>query len=237
MFEAVSASDLVVKAIGVIVLFFAFDLWWRMAEAARAAGADGQRMALGGGAVLAVWVSLALLATLSSTLNEASRSIAVLPAALALGCIVVLLLLGLAPGFRRGFDAIPVPAVLAFSYWRAIFGGLLLAAYAAGRLAPGFGIPAGLGDLAVGMLGILLLALNAWRGGLPRGAVWLWNTAGLLDLAYALVLAATVLRPWAAQRGLPTNFAMQSFVIPVFVAIHLHVFGRLWRESRSAPAV
>jgi hypothetical protein len=220
--------------VGVTALFFALDLWWRVAEAVRVLGVVGRRVAVWAGVGLGAWVGLALLATLSSALNDAMRSIPLLPIALSLACIAALLLMGLAPAFRRAFDAVPMPSLMAFFYWRAIFGGLLLAAYAAGRLPAAFGIPAGIGDMAVTMLAIVVLALKPVGGEMPRGPIWLWNAIGLLDLLYVAFLAATVLRPWAAQRGLPTNFVLLNFVVPAFIAIHLHMFGRLWRESKSA---
>lgn len=236
MFEAVSASQLLVLVIAATVAFFALDLWRRAAEAARVLGADGQRAARGSGLVLAAWLGLALLATFVPALNDAIRSVPPLQAALSLGCIAAVLLLGLSPAFRRAFDNVPMESVMAFFYWRAVFGALLLGAYAAGRLPAGFGIPAGLGDMAITMLTILILALKPASGDVPRGPIWLWNAAGLADLISVAFLAVTVLRPWAAQRGLPTNLAMQNFVVPLFVAIHLHMFGRLWREARSASA-
>ena len=220
--------------IGITVAFFALDLWWRVADAARVLGASGRRAAGAAGLVLAAWMGLALLATALPALNQAIRSIPPLPVALSLGSIVAVLALGLSPAFRRAFDNVPMKSLMAFFYWRAIIGALLLGAYAAGRLPAGFGVPAGLGDMAVTMLTVLVLALKPASGNLPRGPIWLWNAAGLIDLVFVGVLAVTVLRPWVAERALPSNFGLQNFVVPLFVAIHLHIFGRLWRETRHA---
>ena len=236
MFESMSASQLLLVVISVSVLFFALDVWRRVAEAARILGANSRRAAVGAGIVLGGWSGAALVATFSAALNDAIRSIPSLPVALSLGCIVALLLLGFAPAFRRSFDNIPMPSLLAFFYWRAIFGGLLLAAYAAGRLPADFGIPVGIGDMVVTMLAILVLLPKSVGSQIPRGPIWLWNAIGLLDLLFAMFLAATVLRPWAIQQGLPTNFGLLNFGVPLFIAIHLHIFGRIWRESKIASS-
>ena len=150
------------------------------------------------------------------------------------GVVLALTWVGFKPPFRRAFDGIALESLMSFFYWRAIFGALLLAAYAAGRLPAGFGIPAGLGDIAVTLLAVVLLALKPPAGELPRGPLLLWNAFGLLDLLSVPFLGATVLRPWAAQRGLVGgNFALQLFVVPLFVAIHIYIFGRLWRGRRA----
>jgi len=231
MFE--SAAQLMVGVIIVSVAFFALDLWRLAAEAARAIGERHRRVAVGAGLVLCAWLGFALLATTVGPLNDAISSVPGLPQILSLAAILALLSLGFAPAFRRAFDSVPMESVMTLFYWRAVFGALLLAAYGAGRLPAGFGIPAGLGDMAVTMLAILILALKPTPGEVPRAPVWLWNAAGLIDLISVGFLAVTVLRPWAAARGLPTNFAMLNFVVPLFIAIHIHIFGRLWRAGRA----
>jgi hypothetical protein len=234
MSDSFAASQLVPAIIAVAVALFAIDLWRVVADAARALGPGARRAVIGAGLLLGLWGAAALLATLAAPLNEAIRSVPLLQPALALASIVALLLLGFSPAFRQAFDAVPIEAAMTFFYWRAVFGALLIGAYAAGRLPADFGIPVGLGDMSVTLLAILVLTLKTTFGEVPRGPVWLWNAAGLADLLYAFFLAATVLRPWAVERGLPANFGMLNFVVPLFIVIHLHMFGRLWRAARPA---
>lgn len=227
-----SAFELLPWLISASVAFFALDLWRRAAEAARLAG-GGDRAIVVVGVVLAAWLGLALLATHVPALGSAVASTPGLPPALLVVAIVAALLAGSPSACRRAFDSIPLESMMTLFYWRAVFGALIIAAYAAGRLPAGFGIPVGLGDIAVTMLMILVLALRPAGGGIPRGPFLLWNAIGLADLLIGVpILGAMVLRPWAAQRGLPGNFGLQLFVVPLFIAIHLHLFGRLWREKR-----
>jgi hypothetical protein len=88
--------------------------------------------------------------------------------------------------------------------------------------------------MAAGFLAVVVLASRPASGDLPRWPLLFWNALGLLDLlGVVLVLGITVLRPWAAQRGLVgANFTLQLFVVPLFVAVHICIFGRLWRERR-----
>lgn len=232
------AANLIVWTIGVTVLFFTLDLWRRIAEAARAHGERGRQAAARAGAVLGTWLALALLATFVPAIGATIASVPGLQPALLVGIVSALTWAGFTPAFRRAFDGVPLESVLSFFYWRAVIGALLLAAYAAGRLPAGFGIPAGLGDMAVTMLAVALLAFKAPSGDLPRGALLLWSVLGLLDLVVVLFLGITVLRPWAAERGVAgPNFSLQLFAVPLYMTLHIYIFGRLWRERRFAQAV
>jgi hypothetical protein len=231
-------SNLIVWTLSVTVLFFALDLWRRIAEAARVHGERGRRAAAVAGAVIGTWLALALLATFVPAIGGSIVSIPGLQPALLAGIVSALTWAAFTPAFRRAFDGVPWESVLSFFYWRAVFGALLLAAYAAGRLPAGFGVPAGLGDLAVTLLAVALLAFKDHSGDPPRGALLAWSALGLLDLVVVLFLGITVLRPWIAARGLAgPNFGLLLFAVPLFMALHICIFGRLWRERRSAPAI
>jgi hypothetical protein len=231
------AADLVVWTLSVSVAFFALDLWRRIAQAARALGRRSRAAAAVAAALLCAWLGLAFAATFLPAVGGAIASTPGLQPILLVGIVAALTWVGFTPGFRRVFDGIALESMLDFFYWRAIFGALLLAAYAAGRLPAGFAVPAGLGDIAVTLLAIALLASKPFSGDVPRGPLLVWNALGMLDLlGVVLILGITVLRPWAAQRGLVgPNFTLQLFVVPLFIAMHICVFGRLWRERRPAP--
>jgi hypothetical protein len=234
MLETLSPIQLLITVISTLVIFFGLDLWRRLAELAPMLGNAGRRWSVISAIVLGVWIGGVLLATYVDPVRDAIVSAGLQPFLLAVA-IVALAALGFAVEFRRLFDAMAMDALLSFSYWRAIFGVWLLAGFAVGRLPAGFGIPAGIGDIAVTLLAILLLAAKSPAGELRRGPLLVWNAFGLLDLLTVGFLAVTVLRPWAAARGLPgANFGLQLFVVPVFIALHLHIFARMWREARSA---
>jgi len=235
MTEALSPTQWLVGVITALVAFFALDLWRWIAETTSSLGARGRVVRIGAAVVVGGWVGLALIATLVPVLRESMTAIPGSSPTLLAALVAAMIGLGFTSSFRRAFDAVPMESAMAFFYWRAVFGVWLLAGFMAGRLPSGFAIPAALGDIAVTMLAIVILAAKPATGTVSRWAVMVWNVAGFCDLLGVAVLAATVLRPWAAQRGLPgANFGLQLFVVPVFLGLHVHIGARLWREMKAA---
>jgi hypothetical protein len=232
--EALSSTPWLIGVVTALVAFFALDLWRLIAEAQSRVDAHDRRMRLGAAGVVGAWVALALFATFVPGVRDSITSVPGLPAILLAALVGGVASLGFAPTFRRAFGAVPMESIMTLFYWRAIFGVWLLAGFAAGRLPAGFGLPAAVGDIAVTLLAIVILAVWPATGGVPRWPLMAWNAVGFFDLVSVAVLAATVLRPWAAQRGLPgANFGLQLFVVPVFLGLHLHIFARLWREMKA----
>ena len=233
MTEALSPTPWLVGVITALVAFFALDLWRLMAEAELRLGERDRRIRVGAGAVLGAWLALALFATFVPGVRDSITSVPGLVPVLLAALVGGLAALGLASAFRRAFDVVPMGSIMTLFYWRAIFGVWLLANFAAGRLPAGFALPAAIGDIAVTLLAIIVLAVWPAARGIPRLPLVVWNAVGFLDLLSVAVLAATVLRPWAAQRGLPGgNFGLQLFAVPLFLGLHLHIFARLWREMK-----
>ncbi|MBR0870254.1 hypothetical protein JQ633_07795 [Bradyrhizobium tropiciagri] len=233
MFEpSTSLFDLIPAVISACVLCFAIDLWRRAIEAARGVDRHGRPITLG--AILAAWAGLALLATHVPAVGRFVGLTPGLQPVLLLAAIAAPVLAVWSAGNRGIFDGIPFESLLTFFYWRAVFGALLLVAGAVGRLPTDFAISAGLGDIAVTILMVMVLAIRTASGSEVRGAVLLWNTIGFVDMVNVLVGAATVVRPWAEHRGMPGQFGLQLFGVPIFIALHILVFGRLWRERQTA---
>jgi hypothetical protein len=229
-----SAQQLVTYAVAALALFAALDLWRRSARALRGLGTQASRPRRVVGGVLAAWLLVALALTLSPTLRETASALPRLQPALTLLAVTGLAGLIFVPAFRHAFDRVPLEELLSFFYWRAVFGMSLMAFYTGQLLPAAFALPAAIGDAVVTCVMVLLLSVAEARGAIPRRPLLVWNTLGLLDLVNAMVLLATVLRPWALQRGLVVgNYALSAFVVPVFIGIHLHLYARLYRE-RSA---
>ena len=150
------------RLISAAVVFFAVDLWRRTVDAGRLLGDRGRPVALGVGPRRLDGIGVAR--DPCSRVGERRRVHPGVQPALLLGTILAAVLAGWPAACRRVFDRVPLELVMAFFYWRAVFGALLIAGYAAGRLPAGFAIPVGLGDIAVTMLMILVLAVRPASG-------------------------------------------------------------------------
>lgn len=192
------------------------------------------------GLALGAWLVLTTVLAATGAYRPA-LGVVVPPVGVAL--LVTLVGTGLAmmlfPGLRR---VLSHPAaqqgVIALQTWR-IEGAAFLILMMLGQLPRLFALPAGFGDLFVGVTAPFM-ARNLHRPGMRRIAI-AWNVFGLIDLAVAVGLGVTT-NPGATQLffTLPTSAAMTAFpmaIIPTFLvplSILLHLVS-LWYLF-SAPA-
>lgn len=137
----------------------------------------------------------------------------------------------------QGIHTLDCQTLVALQVWRV--GGLFfLVEWARGHLPAGFALPAGIGDIVVGLTAPLVVARLA-RGRGER-AFALWNAFGLLDLVVAVgagvlhasgplgVLAGNVPADIVARYPLSV---VPTFLVPL--AIILHLAGA---RQKAAPA-
>jgi hypothetical protein len=126
--------------------------------------------------------------------------------------------------------------------FRAI-GVVFLILLAQGQLPAHFALPAGWGDVAIGITAPLLALALVRR---VRGAVPLafsWNVLGLLDLVVAVGMGTGFLTPFlvpelgprvpsVAGMGVFPLIVVPTFAVPLFVLLHLLALWRLRRPVR-----
>lgn len=137
--------------------------------------------------------------------------------------------------FRRLVDAVPLPALVGVQLYR-VLGVVFLVALAQGHLPAEFALPAGIGDVAVGLAAPLvaygLVRERRWS----RPAAVVWNIADIADL---VVAAATgfLSSPSAYQQLAlddPNELIAQfpfvlvpAFAVPVSILLHIFALRRL----------
>jgi hypothetical protein len=137
--------------------------------------------------------------------------------------------------------AIPVSSLIRVQVYR-VAGVVFLLAWAAGRLPALFAVPAGLGDVAVGVAAPFVAARVADGSERSRRLARGWNLAGIADLVMAVTLGA-VTSPsalWSApfHQASPLISRLPLVLIPVFavpLSVLLHVVT-LRRLGARAPA-
>lgn len=232
-------------------LTIAVAVWSILSSATGRSGlapAAQRTVRIGSAAFLGVWLGTALLLAPSpASLLDRDRFYItpLIPSLFVLPMTIALLALWRSSKLRRVLAAVSLPAVHGVQVYR-IIGAVFLVLLAQGQVPAHFALPAGWGDVTVG-LAAPLVALALARG--ARSARLLavsWNVFGLLDLAVAVGMGTGFLAPFLApQLGsrVPSTGAMgvfpmilvPAFAVPVSVLLHVLALGGLLRDVRVEP--
>jgi hypothetical protein len=104
-----------------------------------------------------------------------------------------------------------------------------------------FGLPAGFGDLFIGVTALLAAASWSSAGRFGKGVFVLWNVLGLLDLIIAVstgVLAAFMLSgpvTMAPMRLYPLSL-VPAFGVPLAFLLHVAGVAQYWHLSKKQTA-
>ncbi|MGP3963056.1 hypothetical protein ACTWPT_44415 [Nonomuraea sp. 3N208] len=157
------------------------------------------------------------------------------------GILTVLLLATRIPVVSRVLAEPGTLARLVLPHTLRVAGVLFLIVMALGKLPPVFALPAGLGDIAVG-LAAPLVAWRVYHGAGRRQALW-FNVLGIVDLVVAVTIGFLAgLGPFRPLDVTPTTEALSLLpltlvatgAVPVALALHIVSLRRL-RASRSLP--
>ncbi len=174
-------------------------------------------------ALIAVWFVFALSASAMQFFRNDSNRVGLAVAfAASIPLVVFFLWFAVSKGFRE-FALRLNPRILTFAHsWR-IIGIVFVLLEASGKLPAVFALPAGYGDIFIGItapLVALKLAEPRWRG-----AFIVWQILGITDLLVAVSLGTTarLLSP-AGPTMLPLTVLplslVPTFLVPLFVIIH-----------------
>jgi hypothetical protein len=234
-------------------LTIAAAVWGILSNAAGRSGLApaAQRAARVGSAIfLGSWLGAALLsapAPASLAAHDPFYVTPLIPLFAVLGLTIVFLALWRSVALRRVIAAAPLPALIGVQFYRSI-GAVFVVLLAQGQLPAHFALPAGWGDVAIGLTAPLVaLALaRAVPGG--RTLAISWNVLGLLDLVVAVGMGTGFLAPVlvpdlgarvpaAAAMGVFPMILVPTFAVPVSVLLHVLALGGLLRKVRVASAL
>ena len=194
------------------------------------------------GLLLAWFGAASVIGTERLLVNEGQSFFAPVAASAVIPVVAFVLLYALSARFRRLVLALDIRTLTMLQHWRVVGFVFLPLAYF-GVLPAGFAWPAGFGDVAIGLAAPFVVAgigrgVNAANStGLVR-----YHLLGLLDFAVAIVTAGLVsgAYPDLIANGVtsapldvwPLNL-FPSFIVPVFIILHLSVLFKL-RHLRHA---
>ncbi|MGH7629448.1 MAG: hypothetical protein ACREOF_08650 [Gemmatimonadales bacterium] len=228
-------------------LTIAVALWTLVSSAAGRSDlplASQRAIRTGSAIFLGAWLGAALLlapAPASLLGRERFYLTPLLPLFAVVPAAIVALALGISPALRRAVAAVPASALVGVQLYRVI-GAVFLILLAQGELPAHFALPAGWGDVAIGLAApVIALALARGVHG-ARGWGIGWNVLGLLDLVVAVGMATGFLAPIltpelgrvppAAAMGVFPLILVPTFAVPVSVLLHLLALAALLREVR-----
>jgi hypothetical protein len=147
--------------------------------------------------------------------------------------------------FRQFVLSLDLRLITAIQAWR--WAGLgFLSLYAYGVLPGVFALPAGLGDMAIGVTAPWALLALLHRPGFAASATFVrWNLLGILDLALALSLGtvSAALSTGAAGEISTAPMAtlplllIPAFLVPLFLMLHIAALMQSRQATRPSEAV
>jgi hypothetical protein len=190
---------------------------------------------------LAAWFAVAL------WLGEAgiflARTSIVPPIAfpIVLPIAAALVILAVSPRFKALIEAVPQSWLTGVQVYRAL-GAMFLVLWLQGLMPGEFAIPAGSGDVIVGLTAPIIAWLNATGSSSARPATIVWNLFGIADLVIAIgtgfLTSPSPYQMLAFDR--PNTLIVQdpfvmvpAFLVPLSIILHLM---SLWKLRRS-PSV
>jgi hypothetical protein len=229
-------------------LAIAVSLWRLLAGGVARSGLAAsaiRRTRLGIGVFIVGWLGAALLlapppASLQG--RDAFYLTPLIPLFSLSATVVLLVALWASHAVRRVLASAPLSAIHGIQLYRVI-GATFLILLAQGQLPAHFALPAGWGDVAIGLTAPLIALALARRVNGALTAAVVWNVLGLVDLVVAVGMGTGYLAPLLAPglgTQVPPSGAMGVFpliLVPTFavpVSVMLHVLGlvRLTGESR-----
>lgn len=167
-----------------------------------------------------------------------------LPIAILLPILVGLALLLRSKRVGELLDAAPAPWLIGLQAYR-VFGGIFLVSWSRGALSSTFALPAGGGDVLVGLLALpAAYLLHAGAPGARRIGI-AWNVLGILDLAIAVGIGiASTPGPLQlivpdrpnAQLGTYPMVMIPAFAVPSSILLHALSIRQLLRARRGGDS-
>jgi hypothetical protein len=165
-----------------------------------------------------------------------------LPIAIFLPVLVGLILLLRSHRVAAILDATPPSWLIGLQVYR-VFGGIFLVVWARGNLSGTFALPAGAGDVLIGLLALPIAYLVHRDAPGSRRAAIAWNILGLADFAVAIGIGILstpgplqVIVPDGsnAQLGTFPTVMIPAFAVPSSILLHALSLWQLRRIGRKA---
>lgn len=191
------------------------------------------------GALLTAWFFVALIPSRAGFYHAAVPGVPRILYGLLGPAAVVFALFWAVPFLRRVVETVPQEWIVGVQFYR-VLGVIFLALYAIGQLPGAFALPAGLGDLATGLVAPVVGIAYARSPRAQAGRLRAWNWFGIADLVVAVgtgfLTSPSPFQLFSLDKPNELISAFPLVLIPVFLvplSVLLH-FASLWKLRRVA---
>lgn len=207
----------------------------RALKRARWPDRDRRHAVLSIAVLLVGWFSATLLLSWFEFYRGASSRVPTIQYGLLIPIIVGVVLAWKWKMLGRVIEAVPQGWIVGVQFYRAL-GLIFLMLYAVGRLPGAFALPAGVGDVIVGLVAPLVGMAYARNPAKPAGLVRAWNIFGIADLVVAvgtgLLTSPSPIQMLAfdAPNELISAFPLVMvpvFLVPLSILLHLASLKKL----------
>lgn len=192
---------------------------------------------------LLVWFAVALWLGRAGVFVARTAVVPPIPFAILLPIAVGLYLLLSSRRFRAVFDVVPQSWLTGVQIYR-VLGAMFLALWTQNRMPGEFALPAGTGDVIVGLAAPIVAWLNATHSPSARNATIAWNIFGVADLVIAVgsgfLTSPSPYQMLAFDR--PNELIVEypfvlvpAFFVPLSIILHVLSLWKLRRADRNLP--
>lgn len=195
--------------------------------------------------ILVGWFIFALATSLAGWYGGVARKVPTIQYGLLIPIVVGVLLYWKWPLLRRALAVIPNEWIVGVQFYRTL-GVIFLVLYAVKGLSGLFALPAGLGDVSVGLLAPLVATAYARSSHRGSGRVLLWNLFGIADLVVAVTLGfltspsplqlASFDRPSVLITIFPLSL-IPVYMVPLSILLHFASLHYLRYAKRRSPTI
>ena len=201
--------------------------------------ADRVRTFRASSAILLGWLAVTIVLGALGVYHVGSTEIPTIQYGILLPILAGALLIWRSETAKRVIAAVAQPWLVGVQLYRAL-GVIFLILYATGKLPALFAWPAGIGDIAIGLLAPVVGVAYARAPRKAASLVAAWNVFGILDLVIAVgtgfATAPSFLQPIEVQ---PTSDLMTvlpmvlipAYLVPVSIVLHLASLAKLRSEA------
>ncbi|MGE5260895.1 MAG: hypothetical protein ACM3MH_08445 [Actinomycetota bacterium] len=195
-------------------------------------------------AILIGWLAIAVGLSAAGFYHVTANGIPTIQYGLLLPIVIGVFLIFRSELASRILEAVPQPWIVGVQLYRAL-GVVFLILYVSGQLPGLFALPAGLGDVAIGLSAPLVGYAYSRMPRQAAGAIRVWNVLGILDLTVAVTMgfltAPSAITPIAVHPSSELMTMLPMVMIPVYmvplsVILHIASLVKLHREQPCAKS-